>query len=147
MTPGLVFTPEVDASYLFINQNGYTESGSPMDLVVKSNQNNSLILGAYGNGAYHLPIIKSQYNFTLTGYAGFAGDVINSQPNTIATFLAGGSNFSTFGVQFNDLVFRGGAGLKVTSSTKPLILELNYDLQAGNAAFSGVGAATIKYRM
>ena len=84
---------------------------------------------------------------TLTAYAGIAGDVINSQPQVTSTFVASGSSFTTFGVQFNGAVFRGGAGLMLTSSTKPLIVELNYDLQVGNNAYSGVGVATIKYKL
>lgn len=143
-SPDFVFTPRVEANYLFINQGSYHESGSPMDLWVASNRNSSLILGAYGNGAYHL-ITNNQYNLTLTGYAGVASNVLNGQPHTIATFAAGGSSFSTFGVSFNGLVLRGGAGLALTSQINPLTVVLNYDLQVGNKAYSGIGAATIKY--
>ncbi len=71
---------------------------------------------------------------------------MNSQPQVVSTFVAGGSPFSTLGVQFNGVVFRGGAGLILTNSTSPLTVELNYDLQTGNNAYSGVGAATIKYK-
>ena len=145
--PNLVFTPEIDASYLYINQGGYQESGSPMALSVASNNNSSLVLGAYGNGAYHLATLKNQHDLTLTAYAGIAGDVINSQPQVTSTFVASGSSFSTFGVQFNGAVFRSGVGLVLTSQTKPLTVELNYDLQSGNNAYSGVGAATIKYKL
>ena len=145
--PNLVFTPEIDASYLFINQGSYQESGSPMRLSVAANNNSSLVLGAYGNAAYHLATFKNQQNLTVTAYAGVAGDVINSQPQVTSTFVAAGSSFSTFGVQFNGAVFRGGAGLMLSSPTKPLMVELNYDLQVGNNAYSGVGAATIKYKL
>ncbi len=145
--PNLVFTPEIDASYLFINQSRYQESGSPMNLSVAANNNASLVLGAYGNGAYHLTTLNDQHDLTLTAYAGVAGDVINSQTKVTSTFVTAGSSFSTFGVQFNEAVFRGGAGLTLTSSTKPLIVELNYDLQVGNNAYSGIGAATIKYKL
>lgn len=146
-SPKLVFTPEIDASYLFINQGSYQESGSPMDLSVAANNHSSLVLGAYGNAVYHLTTLKTQHALTLSAYAGIAGDVINSQPQVTATFLAAGSSFSTFGVQFNGAVFRGGVGLNLTSQTKPLSVEFNYDLQAGNNAYSEVGAATIKYKL
>lgn len=142
-----VFTPEIDASYLFINQGSYREFGSPMGLSVASNNNSSLVLGAYGNGAYHLTTLKNQYDLSLSGYAGVAGDVINSQPQVTSTFLASGTSFSTFGIQFNGAVFRAGVGLALTNQTKPLSVELNYDLQAGNNAYSEVGAATIKYKL
>lgn len=146
-SPNLVFTPEIDASYLFINQGSYQESGSPMDLSVDSNDNSSLVLGAYCNGAYHLTTMINQHDLILTGYAGIAKDVLNSQPHINSTFVAGGPSFSTFGVQFNGVVFRGGAGVTIASQTKPLSVELNYDLQAGNNAYSGIGAATIKYKL
>jgi hypothetical protein len=140
----LIFTPAVDASYLFINQGSYHESGSPMNLFVASSNNSSLILGAYGNLAYHLKT-NHEYDLTLTGYAGIADNVINSQPRTTATFVAGGPSFSTFGVNANAAVFRGGAGLVIAKEAKPLALEFNYDLQTGNNAYSYVGSATLKY--
>lgn len=146
LSPNFVFTPEVDASYLFINQGSYQESGSLMDLLVASNHNSSLVLGAYGNGAYHLANINNWHDLTLTGYAGIAGDVLNSQPQVLSTFVASGATFSTFGVQFNGVVFRSGAGLALTKPTSPLSIELNYDIQVGNAAYSGIGAATLKYK-
>lgn len=142
-----VFTPELDASYLFINQNGFQESGSPMDLLVSSNHNSSLVLGAYANGAYRLTNVHKQHDLALTGYAGVAGDVINSQPQVMSTFVASGTRFSTFGVQFNGAVFRAGAGIALSSPTSPFLIELNYDLQTGNDAYSGIGAATIKYKI
>ncbi|TAL59000.1 MAG: autotransporter domain-containing protein, partial [Legionella sp.] len=145
LSPNFVFTPAIDASFLYINQGSYQEMGSLMDLSIASNHNSSLVLGAYGNGAYHLST-QNQRDLTLTGYAGFAGNVINSQPQVSSTFIASGSTFSTFGVQFNEVVFRGGIGLSLTCPTNPLSIELNYDLQAGNNAYSGVGAATIKYK-
>ena len=132
-SPNLVFTPEIDASYLFINQGHYQESGSPMDLSVAANNNASLVLGAYGNGAYHLTTLKDQHDLTLTAYAGVAGDVINSQPQVTSTFVAAGSSFSTFGVQFNGAVFRGGVGLILTGSTKSVImLTVGWVLQPSN---------------
>jgi len=144
LTQNLVLTPRVDASYLFINQGAYQESGSPMDLSVASNNNSSLMLGAYGDAAYHLASLQSHYDLSLTGYGGIAGDVINNQPQTTATFVAGGPSFSTFGVQSNGVVFRGGAGLNCVSKNKPLSISFNYDLQAGNNAYSGIGSITIK---
>jgi autotransporter family porin len=145
LNQSLVLTPRVEASYLFVNQGSYRESGSPMDLQVASNNNSSLILGAYGHGAYHLATLHNQYNLTLTGYAGVARNVLHSQPQTTATFVAGGPSFSTFGIPFNSFVFRGGAGLVYASKTNPLSINLNYDLQSGNNAYSGIGSATVKY--
>lgn len=146
-SPNLVFTPQIDASYLFINQESYHESGSPMALAVAANNNSSLVLGVYGNGAYHATSLQDQYNLTLTAYVGVADDLINSQPQVTSTFVAGGSSFSTYGVEPNEAVFRGGVGLNLASPTKPLIAQLNYDVQAGNNARSGVGVATIIYKL
>ena len=84
---------------------------------------------------------------TLTAYAGIARNVLNTQPQTTATFLAGGPSFSTFGVQFNNTVFRGGAGLNIADPTKPLSVKINYDAQTGNNAYSGVCSVTISYKL
>ena len=69
--PNLVFTPEIDASYLFINQGSYQESGSLMDLSVAANNNSSLVLGAYGNGAYHLTTVKDQGDSHINCLCGY----------------------------------------------------------------------------
>lgn len=143
----LVITPEIDASYLFISQGSYRESGSLMDLSVDSNNNSSLVVGVYGHAAYRLATLQSQQDMTLTGYAGVARDVLNSEPEITATFIAGGPSFSTFGVQFNEFVFRGGIGLTLAHPNKPLHVNLNYDLQSGNNAFSGVGTFTVMYKL
>ena len=54
--------------------------------------------------------------------------------------------YSTFGVQFNGVVFGGGGGLVISKPTNPLTLELNYDLQVGNNAYSGIGGLAFKYK-
>lgn len=118
-----------------------------MDLWINSSKNSSFILGAYGNEAYHMTTFKNQQELTLTGYAGIARNLLNTQTQTTATFAAGGPSFATDGAQFNGFVFRGGVGLILANPTKPLKLSLNYDLQAGNNAYSGVGALTISYKM
>lgn len=146
-TQNLVITPNIDASYVFVNQNSYQESGSIMDLAVDSNSNSSLVLGAYTNAAYHLATSSNKQKITLTGYAGIASDVLNSTPQVNSTFVAGGPSFSTFGAQFNSVVFRGGLGLNFQHPTQPYSLSLNYDLQAGNNAYSGVGSATLSYKL
>jgi outer membrane autotransporter protein len=145
LNQSLVLTPEVDASYLFINQGSYQETGSPMDLLVDSSNNSSLVLGAYGHGAYHITTFNNKQDLTLTAYAGVARDVLNSEPQTTAIFVAGGSSFNTFGVQINSTVFRSGVGFTFANPTKPFRMNLNYDMQTGNNAYSGMGSVTIAY--
>ncbi|HEX4045737.1 MAG TPA: autotransporter outer membrane beta-barrel domain-containing protein, partial [Gammaproteobacteria bacterium] len=146
LSQDLILTPEFDASYLFVNQGSYQESGSPMDLRIASNNNSSLVLGAYGHGAYRLTRLNLQ-DLTIAAYAGIARNVLNSQPQTTATFVAGGSSFSTYGVQTNKVVFRGGIGLSIENPTKPLRVSLNYDLQTNNTSYSSVGEITIAYKI
>lgn len=143
----LVLTPEVDASYLFVNQEGYQESGSPLGLKVASNNNSFLVLGAYGNAAYHLATFRNQQDLALSGYAGFAHNVLNTQPQATSTFIAGGPSFSTYGVEFNKTVFRSGIGLTLANPCKPLKMNVSYDMQTGNNAYSGIGSITITYKI
>lgn len=142
-----VLTPEIDASYLFVNQTAYQESNSPMDLSVNSNNVSSLVLGAYANASYHFISLKSLWDTALTTYIGIADNVLNSEPENTATFVAGGPNFTTGGVQFNQLVFRGGVGLAVSNPVKPFSLNLNYDLQSGSNVFNNVGSITLSYKI
>jgi len=147
MNQNLILTPKVDASYLYISQEGYQEYGSPMDLKISDNNNSSLVLGAYCDGAYSIESFNNQQDLILTGYGGIADDVINSQPQITSTFVAGGPGFSTPGIQLNGAVFRGGAGILITGEENPLSVHINYDIQLGNDAFSGIGTATIRYLM
>ena len=147
LTDRFVFIPAVNASYLFINQGSYTETGSLMDLNVRANNNSSLVVGADANVAYRATTLKNQQDVTLTGHAGVAYDLVNSQPSTISTFVAGGPSFSTYGIQYNGAVFRGGVGLTLANPTKPFSINLNADLQSGNNGNSGIYSATLKYKV
>lgn len=63
-----ILTPEIEASYLYVTQDGYREFGSPMSLNVASNNNSSLVLGAYFNGAYHLASMNQAVDYLKTYY-------------------------------------------------------------------------------
>jgi len=147
VSPRLVFTPSLNASYLYINQNGFTENGSPLDLQVQSNNNDAFLLGADASVAYHVATLKNREDLSLTAHAGVAEDILNNQPSTTATFLAGGPSFSTYGIQYNEPVFRGGVGVDMTSPISPFAANLNYDLQAGNNSYNGIFSITISYKL
>jgi len=66
---------------------------------------------------------------------------------TTATFVAGGSSFSTYGIQYNEPVFLGGVGMDMAGATSPLAASLNYDLQAGNSNYNGIFSITISYKL
>jgi hypothetical protein len=142
-----VISPALDASYFYIHQGNYKEAGSPLDLEVAASNTSSLIFGAYAYSAYQLPLLLDEHNLVATGYAGIARNVLNTQPETTATFLAGGSSFATFGVQNDEFIFRGGIGLALSNPHKPLRVNLNYDLQVGNNAYSSVGSITMTYKI
>ena len=142
----LLFTPVVNASYIYIYQAGFTEKESSMNLNVQANNDNSLLLGADANVSYHAATSIYQQNLTLTGHVGIAYGLLNNQPSTIATFTAGGPAFSTYGIQYNDAVCRAGLGVSLDTPKKPFSLNLNYDLQEGNNGYSGLFSATLKYK-
>lgn len=142
-----IITPEFEANYLFVYQNDYQETGSTMNLWVNSNHNSSLILGAYAHSVYHIGKLNSLRNFTFDIQVGLADNALNDQPNTTAVFSAGGSGFSTFGIPYDAVVFRGGVGLSFENRTKPLFVSLDYNLQAGNNAFNNIGSVTLTYKL
>lgn len=147
LNQNLVLTPEFDVNYLFVNQGSYKESGSIMDLSVNAQNYSSLVVGAYGHAAYHLTTFKNEQELTLTGYAGIARDVLNNEPHTTAGFTAGGPSFSTYGIQPNGFVLRAGTGLTYENPRKPLSVNVNYDLQTGNNAYSGAGVLRVVYKI
>lgn len=142
-----IITPEFETNYLFVYQKDYQETGSTMNLAVNSNHNSSLILGAYAHSVYHLRRLNNLRNFTFDMHVGLTDNVLNDQPDTTAIFSAGGSSFSTFGIPYNQVVFRGGVGLSCENRTKPLFVSLDYNLQAGDNAFNNIGAITLTYKL
>lgn len=142
-----IMTPEFEANYLFVYQSAYQESGSAMDLSVNSNHNSSLVLGAYAHSVYHLTTLEDLRNIAFHVHAGLADNVLNDQPDTTALFTAGGPSFSTFGIPYNQVVFRGGVGLSFENRTKPFFASLDYDFQTGDNAFNNIGSVTLTYKL
>ncbi|AHE67548.1 autotransporter beta-domain protein [Legionella oakridgensis ATCC 33761 = DSM 21215] len=146
LTQRLLFTPALNASYMYVNQTGFTENGSVMALKVQGNNNNSFLLGADTHLAYHVATSFASQSVILTAHAGIAYDVLNNQPVTAATFLAGGPTFSTYGIQYDDVICRAGIGLSLGRPKSPFSLTMKYDLQNGNDGYSGFLSMILKYK-
>jgi hypothetical protein len=117
-----------------------------MDLHVNSNDQDALMLGADADAAYTLPTTLKDQWVVLTARLGLAYDVLNDQSSTKSNFVAGGPQFTTDGIQYDDVVLRGGVGIKVVNGKGPLSGSVNYDVTSGNDANTSVVSATVKYK-
>lgn len=138
-------TPSLSASYVYISEESYTEHGSTMDLHVNSNDQDALVFGADAGAVYKLPSLIEKQMIALTAHVGVAYNVLDSQSSVKSNFVSGGPEFTTDGVDYDDVVLRGGAGVEVNSSG-PLSGSINYDVQSGNDANSDILSASIKYK-
>jgi uncharacterized protein with beta-barrel porin domain len=142
----LVITPSLNASYVYVEEESYTEHGSTMDLHVNSRDQDALLLGADVDAAYTLPTTLEDQYLVLTARLGFAYDVLDNESTTKSNFVSGGAEFTTDGIEYDDVILRGGVGLKVINGKGPLSGSVNYDASTGNDAMGQILSATVKYK-
>jgi hypothetical protein len=106
----------------------------------------SFIIGIDGDAAYKLATLQNQTDVKLTGHVGVGYNLLNSESSTKANFVAGGSNFTTDGIEYDDVVFRGGVGVEIGRANSPISGSVNYDMQTGNDGDNDTISATMKYK-
>ncbi|HQQ74860.1 MAG TPA: autotransporter domain-containing protein [Pseudomonadales bacterium] len=141
----LTITPNANISYVYINQDSFTEKGSTLNEHVKEYDGDSLVVGAGANLAYRIQATPKQ-NVILTGHLGAGYDFMNNTDNVKFT-IAGGpaTEFTSQGADQDEWVIRGGVGVK-TDGIGPFEIGVNYDIQSSSNYDGGVFSATAKYK-
>lgn len=134
------FTPSLRVDYAAVDADGYTETGSgPFNLTVDGHTVDELIFAVDGKLSHAMTETT-----TLTGNLGLGYDAIGDQASITSSFVGGGSNFVTNGIDPSSLILRGGLGL-VVSPASGIEIVTRYDVEAREDFTNQTGS--IKFRM
>ena len=127
------FTPKVDASWTRVDNDGYTETGADnLGLIVADSDHDVVTLRAGGEMAHKVSNGTARFS-VMGGY-----DVVNDNVVSTATFIGGGSSFTTTGADADKVSLQLGLGYdSVVSDDSTVSLDLNADLRADYDSMSG----------
>jgi uncharacterized protein with beta-barrel porin domain len=132
--------PSVGASYTFLQQEAYTESGggSAVDLAIDSNTFQSLRANAEVRVS---TILSASPQFVPFFRGGISHELMDAKPEADGHFVAGGPSFSTEGDPLNKDAPYVGLGLTTVGGFSRLSLE--YTGMFGDRVTSHQAAATV----
>ncbi len=135
-TNGWTMTPKVDASYINIDNDGYTETGAnEFNLIVATSSND--ILTARAGAEFTQRIVEGDA-VTIPHFNIMAGyDLKNDGGQTSSTFTGGGSSFTTKGADPEKASLQLGFGVDHVSDDSTVSLDLNADLRSDYDSLSG----------
>ncbi|MEZ5825365.1 MAG: autotransporter domain-containing protein [Geminicoccaceae bacterium] len=108
LAPGFMLTPRVHAEYIHSDIDGYREKGiGGAGLVVEGTNADSLDLGLSASMAY-----DPSSRFRIGGELGFTYDVLADDSDTTSRFIAGGTTFTTKGLEPGKFTGLAGLGLE-----------------------------------
>jgi outer membrane autotransporter protein len=118
--------PSMRVDYTAINEDGYTEKGSgPFNLKVDSNDTEELVFALEGKINHSLtPAL------TLSGNLGLGYDAISDEASITSSFVDGGGNFVTDGIDPSPFMLRAGLGVELTPWTNGLAIVARYEVEA-----------------
>jgi len=103
-----VITPYVHADYSYVNVEDYSETGADaLNLNVANDSADSLIIGAGVKGNHAV-----SDSLLLMANAGVGYDVMTDRSSLTSSFAGGGANFTTEGIEPDELVYNAGIGAK-----------------------------------
>jgi len=101
-------TPYVHADYMYVDIDGYNEKGAgALNLDVSSDSSDSLVLGL-GVKAAH----TASDSLLLMANAGIGYDVMTDRSSVTSSFAGGGAQFTTDGIEPDEVVYNAGLGAK-----------------------------------
>jgi autotransporter family porin len=136
------FTPSVNLSYAYMQDAAYTESGNVANhpLLLQVGKNSSEELVAYAEGKLTHTLSEST---KLIANLGAGYDFMAKQNSLAASYVGGGGQFVTNGLNVAPWSVRAGVGL--VSQTKTLEITARYDLEMREG--SNNQTVSIKFRM
>lgn len=121
----VIFTPLASATYVHLDQDGYTETGTAgAALVVNDTQTDSFRTGL--GAKVKLPLSDGSYKTAVEARAIWNHEFGDNSQDVTARFAAGGASFTTNGVSLARDSANLGLGLNVTSANRQT-LSVNYD--------------------
>jgi outer membrane autotransporter protein len=142
LSPKTTFTPSVNLSYSYMKDAAYTETGAvanhPLLLVVGENSSEELV--AYADAKFTHALSDST---KLVTNLGFGHDFMAKQNSLAASFVGGGGQFVTNGLDLAPWSVRAGIGL--VSMTKSMEITARYDVEMREGANNQT--ISVKFRM
>ncbi|PCJ30546.1 MAG: autotransporter domain-containing protein, partial [Gammaproteobacteria bacterium] len=120
-----IFTPYLQADYSYVNVDSYRESGAgALNLNVDDDSADSLIIGV-GAKANH----TVSDSLSIMVNAGVGYDVMTDRSSLTSSFAGGGAQFTTEGIEPDEVVYNAGIGAKY-SLTNGTEISANYTIDA-----------------
>jgi outer membrane autotransporter protein len=132
--------PTLSINYVYIDEQGYTENGSPAALKVDGRTDDSLIF-----------TVGSKLNFrveddsSVTAHLELGYDALGGHSQLSSTFVGGGPTFTTEGTEPGKWVLTTGFGINLME-TQQLNMSINYDATLREQYNDQSVSATIRYK-
>jgi outer membrane autotransporter protein len=117
----LALIPELSINYVYMNQENYSEHGSPAALEVDSQDADSLVFAVGSKLHFRVEESKSIIAKLELGY-----DALSDGVDLSSTFVGGGQKFKTSGSNPDRIIVRGGFGLNLMEAEE-INISINYD--------------------
>lgn len=131
--------PNIRVDYTYIRDESYTETGAnALNLNVDSNNSEALIIMAKGNLSHEL-----NNQATLIANAGLGYDLINDKTSLTASYVGGGTAFTTEGLSPSPWLAKVGVGINYNISDTTAVMA-HYDLEGRDDFLSQT--ASLRFR-
>jgi outer membrane autotransporter protein len=132
---GITVSPELSVTYVYIDQEGYTEHGSNAPLKVDGQNQDSLVFSLGGKATMGV----------LTAHLEVGFETLNDQTDISSTFVGGGPSFTTDGTDQGNVIVTTGLGLNLMQD-QPLNISINYDAAIRDQYNDQEISATFRYK-
>jgi outer membrane autotransporter protein len=127
-------------NYVYMDQDSYTERGSPAALRVKGQNADSLIFSIGSKGSF-----KVDEQTAITAHLELGYDALSDGIDLSSTFVGGGPAFKTQGADPGSFVANGGIGLQVFQGERTE-MSVNYDATWRDNYSDQSLSATLRYK-
>ena len=140
----IVVRPSVGASYMFLSQEGYSETGggTGVDLAVDSATFSSLranaqmrVSGIFGKEPQIIPYVRG----------GFSQELMDGKPETDGHFVSSGATFALNGAELDKSTPFVGAGISFVGGYSRLSVEYTGELGSKFTSHQGVATASLMF--
>lgn len=141
---GWEWTPLASLHYSRLEIGGYTETGAASLNLTVEDQNYDLLQSGLGLKLAH-PIASDAGSWVPEAHVRWLYDIVDDAASTTSTFQAGGSSFTTEGLDPADHALNAGAGLTLYAKGD-ITLSGTYDLELREDYISHTGQGVVRFK-
>ncbi|PCJ31570.1 MAG: hypothetical protein COA90_05810 [Gammaproteobacteria bacterium] len=125
LSDNTIIAPYIHADYSYVNVGSYSESGAgALNLKVDDDSADSLVIGV---GAKAVQTVSDSLSIMVNAGVGY--DVMTDRSSLTSSFAGGGAQFTTEGIEPDEVVYNAGVGAKY-SLTNGTEISANYTIDA-----------------